>query len=251
MQRTVAAVPEEVVRLRVNGQLVATWSGSPVALEALAAGRLLTMGFLRSAEDLLGLRVSRDEGGHSLDAQVEREAAGRGLEDRRHRREHGCGLRFLITCRPDRLPPRGAAPGPPEPGIFPALFRELFERSPSRREAGGHHTAALSDGSRLVHVHEEVGRHNGVDKVLGAALMDGTGFPAHGILTTARISGEIAEKAARAGVGWIASRSVPTTLAVEVAAAAGVALIGRAASPDARVFRGGSSPGEAGAAVGS
>jgi FdhD protein len=241
MHRTVAAVPEEVVRLRVNGQAIATWSCSPAALEALCAGRLLTMGFLRSAADLMAVRVSRDAGGYSLDADVEPEAAERGLDDHRHRREHGCGLRFLVACRPDRLPPRTGQAHPPAAGVLPELVRQLFDRSPARKDAGGHHTAALSDGVGIIHVHEEVGRHNGVDKVLGAALLAGTDFRAHGLLTTARISGEIAEKAARAGVAWVASRSVPTTLAVEVAGAAGVLLVGRAASPAARVF--GAGPG--------
>lgn len=236
MQRTVAAVPEEVVRLRVNGQPIATWSCSPAALEALAAGRLLTMGFVRAAEELVGVRISRAGGVHVLDADVAPDAAERGLEDRRHRREHGCGLRFLVTCRPDRIPPPVGRPSLLEPGTFPDLFRQLFERSPARKDAGGHHTAALSDGVGILHVHEEVGRHNGVDKVLGAALLAGTDFRAHGVLTTARISGEIAEKAAMAGVAWVASRSVPTTLAVDVASAAGLVLVGRAASPDARVF---------------
>jgi FdhD protein len=81
-----------------------------------------------------------------------------------------------------------------------------------------------------------VGRHNGVDKAIGAALLAGADLGALGLLTTARISGEIAEKAARAGVAWVASRSVPTTLAVELAATAGLPLVARAGSPDARVF---------------
>jgi FdhD protein len=236
MQRTVSAVPEEVIRLRVNGEPVATWSASPTALEALAAGRLLAQGFVRSAADLRAVRVIREDGGHTLDADVEPDAAERGLADRSHQRQHGCGLRFLITCAPDRVPPRPGLAAAPDPGVFPALFRELFDRSPSRKDTGGHHTAALSDGVRLLHVHEEVGRHNGVDKVLGAALLDGTDLASYGLLTTARISGEIAEKAARAGVAWVASRSVPTTLAVEIAAAAGLVLVARAASPDARLF---------------
>jgi FdhD protein len=237
MQRTVAAVPEEVVRLRVNGRPIATWSCSPEALEALAAGRLLTGGFVRSASDLRGVRVSRDAGVQVLDADVEPEAAERGMADERHRREHGCGLLFLVACRPDLLPAPVGAVAVPGPATFPELFRELFERSPSRKDAGGHHTAALSDGAGIVHAHEEVGRHNGVDKALGAALLAGTDLRSYGLLTTARISGEIAEKAARAGVAWVASRSVPTTLAVEIAGAAGLVLVGRAASPDARVFR--------------
>lgn len=244
MPRTVRAVPEEVVRLRVNGRTVATWSCSPAALEALAVGRMLGLGFVRTGPDVLALRVTRDGRIHVVDAEVAEEGAAAALEDAAHRRDHGCGLRFLIDCRPSRIAHASSAATPPDPAVFPDLFRALFERSPSRRDAGGHHTAALSDGEGLLHAHEEVGRHNGVDKVIGGALLAGVDLGAHGLVTTARISGEIMEKAARAGVGWVASRSVPTTLAVEIAGAAGITIVGRAASPDAGVFR----PGGTGAA---
>lgn len=240
MKRTVVAVPEEVVRLRVNGSDVATWTCTPEALEALAVGRLLAMGFIRSAADIRAVDAGHEPGALTITVQLSADAAAAGAEELEHRRRHGCGLRFLIDCRPDLMPARSSHGtgwvGPPDADQFPALFRDLFERSPSRKEAGGHHTAALSDGETLVHVHEEVGRHNGADKVIGAALLAGLDPRPHGLLTTARISGEIAEKAARAGLAWVASRSVPTTLAVAIAAAAGLTLVGRAASPDARTF---------------
>jgi FdhD protein len=238
MARTVAPVPEEMVRLHVNGRRVATWSCSPAALEALGAGRLLTMGYLRRAADLTAIQVSVEDGVHRIDAEVAAEAAAEGLEQAEHRARHGCGLRFLVDCRPDLLPPRPAGPRAPELAGFPELFRQLFEQSPSRQQTGGHHTAALARGDAVLHVHEEVGRHNGADKAIGAGLLAGFELSDVGLLTTARISGEIAEKAARAGLAWVASRSVPTTMAVEIATAAGLPLVARAASPDARIFAG-------------
>lgn len=234
------AVPEEIVRLHVNGLHVATWTASPGALEALAAGRLLSLGYLRDRTDLLADAVrAPGEGVHELHAEVPAAAATAAVEERDHRREHGCGLRFLIDCRPELLPARDHAMAVPELDAFPDLFRALFEQSPARATTGGHHTTALTDGSALTHVHEEVGRHNAADKALGSAFLAGDELGGLGMITTARISGEIAEKAARAGVAWVASRSVPTSLAVEIAAAAGMPLIGRAAGKDARVFGGG------------
>ena len=244
MDRPVEAVPEEVVRLRVNERPVATWSCTPAALEALATGRLLALGFIRSMDDLLALRIepAADGAGPTLHATVDPARFDAAVAEREHRREHGCGLRFLTTCRPDLAPPPATAPALPALDGFPDLFRSLFDGSASRRGSGGHHGAALSDGARLLHLHEEVGRHNAVDKAIGAALREGESLRALGLLTTARISGEIAEKAARAGLAWIASRSVPTTLAVELATAAGIPVVARAASPGARVFR----PGDTG-----
>ncbi len=238
MSSATAPVPEEPVRLRVNGLALATWSASPVALEALGAGRLVTAGFVRDRSELLALdALPPEEGIHRIHAEVPPARAAAAIREREHRHEHGCGLRFLLDCQPDLLPAR--SPGGsevPELAVFPELFRKLFDQSPSRKTTGGHHTTGLSDGRRLRHVHEEVGRHNGADKVIGAALLAGEALDALGLVTSARISGEIAEKAARAGLAWVASRSVPTTLAVEIAAAAGLPLIARAAGKDARVF---------------
>ncbi len=238
MTRNVRAVPEDPVRLTVNGGIVATWSCSPDALEALGAGRLLTLGFIRDRRDLLELDVpGATDGILRIEARVAPERAMAAAAERDHRRAHGCGLRYLVDCRSDLLPARGpAAAGAPGADAARELFRELMERSPSRQGAGGHHTAALSDGERLVYVFEEVGRHNAADKVIGAALLDDVPLERHGLVTSARISGEMAEKAARAGLGWVASRSVPTTLAVAIAAAARVPLLARAPSPDARLF---------------
>lgn len=258
MDRITAAVPEEVVRLDVNGLRVATWSASPHALDALGAGRLVALGFVAARTDLLALRVHRDHAVHRIAAEVRPERVAAALQEREHRAEHGCGLRFLLDCRPDLAgsPPdrvaadsqtlagRARPPGRPAPvaqpplDVFPDLLRELFDRSPSRQTTGGHHTAALSDGARLTHLHEVIGRHNGADRAIGGALLAGDDLSGLGLITTARISGEMAEKAVRAGLGWIASRSVPTTLAVEIAAAAGIPIVARAGGSAARVFPG-------------
>jgi FdhD protein len=232
-RRSAVPVPEEVIRLRVNGGTLATWSGSPEALDALAVGRLLATGVLRSRADLLGLEVRRSGAIHEMAVALRPEAAATGAAEAAHRREHGCGLRFLLDCRRDLLPARAAHAAEPPLDAFPGLFRALFDAS----SASGHHAAGLSDGRVLIHVHSEVGRHNAVDKVLGAAWLAGNDAGAHGLVITSRISGEIAEKAARGGVAWVASRSVPTTLAVAIAAAARLPLIARAASAEARVVR--------------
>ena len=70
----------------------------------------------------------------------------------------------------------------------------------------------------------------------GAAVLEGADLRTLGLVTTARISGRIAAQAARAGLAWIASRSVPTTLALEIAGVAGIPVVARAPSPEARVF---------------
>ncbi|MBW3552248.1 MAG: formate dehydrogenase accessory sulfurtransferase FdhD [Gemmatimonadetes bacterium] len=245
MTRDVVAVPEKAVRLRVNGLRIATWTCTPHALEALAAGRLVHDGFITSADDVLALRTLPPEDGIlGVDAEVPPGRMAVAVAEAEHRDEHGCGPRFLLDCRPDLIRRAPAAP-PPDPAAFHGLFRALYDGAATYRGTGGLHTAALSDGASLSFLHEEVGRHNAVDKAIGHALLEGADRPALGLVTTARISGDIAAKAARAGLAWIASRSVPTTLAVEIAAVAGIGIVARAPSPDARVFAPGDSVSEA------
>lgn len=119
---------------------------------------------------------------------------------------------------------------PAEPALR-SIMAEVFG------PASGVHAAALVDGDALVLRVEDVARHAAVDRLVGAAILRGwlPGRPL-GLATTARISGEIAHKAARAGLAWVASRSVPTTLALDVAARVGMPIVARAGSPSARTF---------------
>ena len=101
----------------------------------------------------------------------------------------------------------------------------------------GSHAAALTDGAQLLTHAEDIGRHNAVDKVLGARILAGARPDDLILLVTGRISGELAFKAARARIGVVATPSVPSTIAVEIAQAAGMVLIGRAVSGAPQVWR--------------
>ena len=89
---------------------------------------------------------------------------------------------------------------------------------------------ARVDEGILVDVVEDVSRSAVVDKIVGAALLAGEppGTPGTLLLLSGRISGTIAAKLARAGIAAAATISIPTTLAVEIAARSGVTLVGRA-----------------------
>ncbi|HRY72709.1 MAG TPA: formate dehydrogenase accessory sulfurtransferase FdhD, partial [Spirochaetia bacterium] len=85
-------------------------------------------------------------------------------------------------------------------------------------------------------VREDVGRHNAVDKVLGRGLLDGADFSRSVLLTSGRIAADMAQKAAKAGLPVLVSRSIPTTEAYAFAREAGITLIGRIGTPSPIVY---------------
>ncbi len=129
-----------------------------------------------------------------------------------------------------RSPASQPAGNPPKTETLRLLFKSLFQQGERYKDSGGIHAAALTDGTALLAHAEDIGRHNAVDKVLGAALLTGRPVEGLGLLVTGRISAELAFKAARAGLAWVATPSVPSTLAVEIARRSGMILVGRAVS---------------------
>lgn len=227
-----ATVEEQVVSIQVNGQLVAVATCTPGKLDAFAVGRLVGEGYINTRTDILDLRVLPRQHNTLVEVELALPAAQGGEAERRHRAHHGCGLLHFVDCAPETLKREWTA-DLPTLASFPELYRMLFEAGEAHRETGGMHSAALSDGERLVFHADDVGRHNAVDKAIGAAILAGQACDAYGLLLTSRISGEIALKGGRAGTRWIASRSIPTTLALRIASSASLPLIGRAPGKDA------------------
>lgn len=125
----------------------------------------------------------------------------------------------------------------PSAGGFNELFRSLFAAVDAAHGSGGMHAAALVHADRIVFIAADVGRHNAVDKVVGKALLAGANVAALGMIVTSRVSGEIARKCVNSAIAWLASRSIPTTLAVRTAQVHGLPIIGRAASKSPHIYR--------------
>ena len=202
-------VDEAVVRLNVNGVARHVWRCTPADLEAMAIGRLFIDGAITGA-DQVHLIVSGTQE-IVIEARVQTAGVAPASRDR-----------ALVV---------------PEADVFTELFRRMFNTVDARHEHGGMHAAAATDGQRILVQMEDVGRHNTVDKITGALLLQGLMPAQFGLLTSSRVSGEIAEKTARAGFAWLASRSIPTTLAVSFARAAQMPIIGRAAGKNAFIYQ--------------
>ncbi len=119
-----------------------------------------------------------------------------------------------------------------------ALMRELNTRATLYRECRGVHTSALGDEARLLALAEDVGRHNTLDKLRGECLLRGIDPRDQILLSTGRISSEMITKAAKMRVPIVASRTSPTLLALELARAWNITLIGYLHAGQMHVYHG-------------
>jgi FdhD protein len=223
---------EEVpVALEFNGVSHAVMLATPADLEDFALGFGLAEGIFASAADLHDCEVRRSLQGITVAMQVSARCFA-ALKERRRTLagRTGCGV-----CGTESLDKVLR----PVPVIEPATqihstaiaraMREMREHQVLCQATGAVHAAAWCsiDGAVLL-AREDVGRHNALDKLIGAlartALRDAPGF----IAVTSRASVEMVQKAAVAGAPLLAAVSAPTSLAVETADAAQMALVGLA-----------------------
>jgi FdhD protein len=229
------AVDEVPVWLEVNGEPAVTWMCTPDQLPELVVGWCFGEGYIDAKSDLLSLRPCAKEPGFWVTVPEQRYQTVEGQE-RRRVLASGCGAVTTILGSLSNVPRRKVLPNIPDLAHTRALFKELFARGERYKETGGIHAAALTDGQTLLVHAEDIGRHNAVDKVLGARLLAGERPDDLILLVTGRISGELAFNAARARISVVATPSVPSSIAVDIAKAAGMVLIGRAVSGTPQVW---------------
>jgi FdhD protein len=223
-----AVVEEVAVWLEINGAPAVTWMCTPDLLEELAIGWLYGEGYVHSMNEVSLRPCATDLGfwAEIPEANVATVAA----ESRRPVLASGCGAVSTFLAEVDQGPSAEPHGHPPDADVLRGLLKSLFQRGERYRDTGGIHAAGLTDGTDLVCHAEDIGRHNAVDKVIGAALLEGRAVSGLGLLVTGRISAELAFKAARARLGYVATPSVPSTLARDISRRAGMTLVGRAAS---------------------
>jgi formate dehydrogenase accessory protein FdhD len=218
---------EVPVALLFNATPFAVMLATPTDLEDFAYGFALGEGIVSDASELRVVDVLERGDGIALHLAIPgaREEA---LATRRRTLpgRSGCGLCGAETIAAALPPlPRLA----PRPAVDPQRLLAGFAALPAlqhwNRECGALHAAAALYGDALL-VREDVGRHNALDKVLGALAR--SGHRADALLLTSRASVELVQKAVLGGVGTLAAVSAPTALAVRRARAAGLALYGYA-----------------------
>jgi FdhD protein len=236
-------VPEEApLALTFNRETYAVMMGTPADLEDFALGFSLSEGIVRRPGDIERLEILAHDNGIELRMDLA-ESNLAALTSRRRRMlgPTGCGL-----CGIDSLAEAVRAPRiVPNGGIVSAAniaqaMRDMAPLQVLNRATRAVHAAALWSPARGVALlREDVGRHNALDKLVGAAARAGLDASDGMVLLTSRVSIEMVQKAAVLGAPILVAVSAPTAHAVRLAEAAGMTLVAVARDDGFEVFCGG------------
>lgn len=217
----------------VNGTRLATVMCLPTGVREFAYGFLRYLGLAETADDVAGVEV--DYRGKrllvDLDASTERIKS---------------AVQLLVTSTCGANVYGGALPEltvveEDEATIISRThilecISGLRATAPVFERTGCTHQAAFTDGKRIRYFFEDIGRHNAIDKITGAAMLDGVSLSHGALVTTGRLNSEMAVKALRARTPVLASRSAPTTNAIKLSENYGLTLVGFARAGRLNVY---------------
>lgn len=240
---------EEPLEIRIRGQAYAILMRTPGRERDLVAGFLASEGLVHAALDITATEACRNPETQEVEANIWNVALAEGISFQ-PRGGSGmvsascglCGAQSLEALH-KQLP--GKRPTPPQSLSLQALtgaFGQLKKAQLLFAETAGCHGVGLwkPGEEALRDVAEDVGRHNAVDKVLGAQLR-ADAYPVEEelvLLVSGRISFELVQKAALAGIPVLAGVGMPTSLAVQAAADLGLCLLGWVRDAGANVYAG-------------
>lgn len=236
------AIPEETaIALSYGGSTHAVMMASPRDLHDFALGFSLTSGRVHRPEDLREIEVVALETGIDLRIWLSAEASARQMAHRRFMAgPTGCGLcgvDSLAAALPDL--PRVADDTRFAAADIHAARAALHAAQDLHAATRAVHGAGLwHPQAGLVALREDVGRHNALDKLVGALARKGQTGAGGVLVLTSRVSVEMVQKCAVLGAPVLAAVSAPTALAVRSAEAAGITLVARARETGFDVFTG-------------
>ena len=217
---------ERPITLYMNDVEVATVQATPADLEEMAAGFLVAEGLMVDRDSLIAVDVDQKRG---LAYVSTLEAVPDDMVYKTRYVTSGCGkgITFSSVGHARGLDRVESDTRVASQSLYD-LMGQLASAAAAYRDTGGMHACGLAREGRLLLVREDVGRHNALDKLLGRAWLDRVPVADAVLLTTGRISYEMAVKAAKARVPIAVSRTAVTDLAAEIAGELGITLAGYA-----------------------
>jgi FdhD protein len=217
---------EAPVDLIINGEKVVTFMCTPSHLKELAVGHLFSNGTIDNLEDIYTIGACDDMRKVFITSRENNNSSGFQLNNVL---ASSCGSGAQFTEK-FLEKPKNESEFKISMIKTIQLAKEMFSKADLYKRYGGMHCASLSDGDKILALREDVGRHNAVDKVIGKGVLIGTDFHSSMIMTTGRISTDMILKAVNIGSPIIVSRSIPTTLTLEIAEKLGITIVGRVIS---------------------
>ena len=223
-------IVEEPMSIELDGTRVSTTMRTPGNDYELAVGICHTEGLLGNAK-VTGVRYCAD--GPAIESEfniVTVDTGGKAPEPtpRLGSTSSSCGLcgSEAIEQLTDRLAPLDAEPF--DPTLLIDVAERVREAQPLFLKTGAVHAAAsFTPDGEIVHLREDIGRHNAVDKIVGRMILDDEmPTPGLGLFVSGRASFEMVQKAWAGGFGTIVSVSAPSALAIDTARAGGIQLAG-------------------------
>lgn len=241
--QSLCVADERPVAIGYNGVAHAVMMATPADLEDFAVGFSLTEG-IADASGIRGIVAEEQGSGEiALDVALEPIALHRFLARRRVRNRvgHGgcgvCGVEDFADALPmPAVPIEGVAPV--DPGSVVRAVAALRDFQPLASQTHATHAAAFASADGVIRlIREDVGRHNAMDKLIGARARLAAVEPGFCVVTS-RCSVELVQKAAIAGIRTLVAVSAPTMMAIDWARRAGMTLIATARGDGFTVFTG-------------
>jgi FdhD protein len=238
---------EEPLEIRLNGKSIAVVMRTPGHDEELAAGFLITESLLKGKHELRSVAHRADTKNPNLRNVVDVVSTDDAKSKKRGWQRNfvsasSCGLCGKLTIESVRLdaPPVTSDGLRVSPETLATLVDKMRAGQEGFDETGGIHAAGLFDASgNLLLVREDIGRHNAVDKIVGAAVLaDELPLAERILVVSGRVSFEIVQKALMARIPFVAAVSAASSLAVELAESSGMGLIGFLRGTSMNVYAG-------------
>jgi FdhD protein len=227
---TAEVIEESFLSIFVNGAELATVMCTPCDQDRLVLGFLCNEGLITSRDDVRALHTCPS--GACVDVWLENSDL---VTPPRFILTSGCGGGVTFDDLSRTMEPlnTGVTIAPQQ---LARLLIDMQQQAKLYARSRGVHTSALSDGESILLMAEDVGRHNTIDKLRGACLIEGVDPRGRILLCTGRISSEMINKASHMGCPIVASRTSPTSMSVQLARQWNITLAGYVRRDSMKVY---------------